>query len=104
MSLGSSVQTPPLSLSEWRRRRRIHRRLQQGKTFEEQRKRETRLPQRDSRRTSFPIKYEVDQDKDKYGYISQGEMNKLAKNLTKDQIDKVIVEYKLKIYLDMIFK
>ena len=30
-------------------------------------------------------------DKDKDGYITKGEMNKLAKNLTKDQIDKVMV-------------
>ena len=29
------------------------------------------------------------QDKDKDGYVTRGEMNKLAKNLTKGQIDKV---------------
>ena len=28
-------------------------------------------------------------DKDKDGFITKGEMNKLAKNLTKEQIDKV---------------
>ena len=28
-------------------------------------------------------------DKDKDGYITKGEMNKLAKNLTRKQIDKV---------------
>ena len=33
-------------------------------------------------------------DKDKDGYVTKGEMNKLAKNLTKDQIDKVIVDYR----------
>ena len=29
------------------------------------------------------------------GYITKGDMNKLAKNLTKDQIDKVMVDYGL---------
>ena len=28
-------------------------------------------------------------DKDKNGFVTKGEMNKLAKNLTKEQIDKV---------------
>ena len=34
-------------------------------------------------------------DKDKDGYVTKGEMNKLAKNLTKDQIDKVKVSMNL---------
>ena len=34
-------------------------------------------------------------DKDKDGYVTKGEMNKLARNLTKDQIDKVKVSMNL---------
>ena len=34
-------------------------------------------------------------DKDKDGYVTKGEMNKLARNLTKDQIDKVKVSISL---------
>ena len=38
-------------------------------------------------------------DKDKDGYVTRGEMNKLAKNLTKDQIDKVVTANKMKSYI-----
>ena len=95
MSLESFVQTPALSLWPWIQRRRKIKSHQRSKPIVNQSKEQKHIYRGIPQEPPSPDKVDKAEmafklyDKDKDGYVTKGEMNKLAKNLTREQIEKV---------------